>query len=268
MLFGATVVIITRQISIIHALKSINLEVMLFLFNMFIIGTAMEESGYLAHLSYKIFKKARNTNQLLLLIIFVMGFSSAILMNDTVAIIGTPMVLLLAKKHKIKPKTLLLALAFSITLSSVMSPLGNPQNFLIATQSKIKNPFITFLEHLFLPTMINLVAAFLLLKLFYREEFKNNKLDHSQEPIKDNKLACLLLSSEYLFLQIQQKLLFLLIFSLRFVLLLHCSLLLILASFLQSCFQLPKQRTLWFQLLFELATEDKEQLMEHLISIG
>jgi len=191
MLFGAVAVLVTGQISPANALKSINLEVMLFLFSMFVIGVALEESGYLSHLSYKIFKRAKSTNQLLLLILFGMGFASALLMNDTLAIIGTPLALLLAKKHNMNPKSLLIALAFAITIGSVMSPIGNPQNFLIAIQGKINNPFLTFLQYLLIPTLINLFAAFLLIKLFYKEQFNNNSLNHSQEPIKDYKLAIL-----------------------------------------------------------------------------
>src|SRR3989339_583993 len=191
MLFGAIAVLITGQITFLDAFKSINLEIMLFLFSMFIIGTALEESGYLSHLSYKIFKKAKNTNQLLLFILFGMGLGSALLMNDTLAIIGTPMILLLAKKHDMNPKALLIALAFAITIGSVLSPIGNPQNFLIATQGNIDSPFVTFLKYLFLPTIINLFFAFLLIKLFYKEQFNKSSLNHSSETIKDSNLAYL-----------------------------------------------------------------------------
>ncbi|MDD3421683.1 MAG: SLC13 family permease, partial [Methanocellales archaeon] len=191
MLFGAIAVLITGQISPTDALKSINVDVMVFLFSMFVIGVALEESGYLSHLSYEIFKRAKNLNQMLLLILFGMGFASALLMNDTLAIIGTPMVLLLAKKHDINPKALLIVLAFAITIGSVMSPIGNPQNFLIATQGNINNPFLTFLRYLLVPTIINLFAAFLLIKIVYKGQFNNNSLNHSQEPIKDPKLAIL-----------------------------------------------------------------------------
>lgn len=191
MLFGAIAVLATGQISPVNAFKSVNLDVMLFLFSMFVIGVALEDSGYLSHLSHKIFKRAKNTNQLLLLILFGMGFASAILMNDTLAIIGTPMMLLLAKKHNISSKGMLIALAFAITIGSVMSPLGNPQNFLISTNSNIKNPFSTFLKYLFIPTIANLFAALLLIKLFYKEQFNNKSLNHCQEPIKEHKLAVL-----------------------------------------------------------------------------
>jgi Na+/H+ antiporter NhaD/arsenite permease-like protein len=120
-----------------------------------------------------------------------MGFASAILMNDTLAIIGTPIVLLLTKKHEINPKILLITLAFAITIGSVMSPIGNPQNLLIATQGNIKNPFVTFSQFLLLPTIINLLVAFLLIKFFYKKQLSNNLLNHFQEPIKDQKLAIL-----------------------------------------------------------------------------
>lgn len=187
---AALTVLLTGQISPINALKSINLEVMLFLFSMFVIGVALEESGYLSHLSYKIFKKAKNTNQLLLSILFGMGFASALLMNDTLAIIGTPVVLLLAKKHNMSPKILLIALAFSITIGSAMSPIGNPQNFLIATQGGIQNPFLTFLYYLFIPTVINLLVCFFILKIFYKDQLNTGQLvNHSQEPIKNHHLA-------------------------------------------------------------------------------
>ncbi len=97
MFFGALVVLITKEISFIDAYKEINFEVLLFLFSMFVIGCGIERSRYLSHLTYKIFKKTKNFNQLILLILFLIGLSSAILMNDTVAIIATPVVLLLSK---------------------------------------------------------------------------------------------------------------------------------------------------------------------------
>ena len=59
MLFGALAVLLTGQISLLDAFKSINFDIILFLFGMFVVGVALEESGYLSHLSYKFFKKQR-----------------------------------------------------------------------------------------------------------------------------------------------------------------------------------------------------------------
>jgi Na+/H+ antiporter NhaD/arsenite permease-like protein len=191
MLGGALAVLLTGQISPKDAAASIDLDVMLFLFGMFVVGRALEESGYLAHLSYRLFRRAKSVDSLILSILFVMGFLSALLMNDTVAIIGVPIMLLLARKHGIDSKLLLLTLAFSVTIGSTMSPIGNPQNLLIAVKGNLGDPFTTFLKFLFLPTVLNLFLAFLLLKLFHRGQFRRRGIEHSQEPIKDRQLAAL-----------------------------------------------------------------------------
>ena len=169
MTLGAIAVLATLQISPLKALKSINLDVVFFLFGMFIVGEALEASGYLSYLSYKLFRRAKSLDSLVLLILFGMGLMSAFLMNDTLAIIGTPVVLLLARKADTSPKILLLALAFAITIGSATSPIGNPQNLLIAVNGNIANPFITFFRYLLLPTLINLLVAYLLLRLILSE---------------------------------------------------------------------------------------------------
>ncbi len=192
MLLGALAVLFSGQISPPAALKAINVDVMLFLFGMFVVGQALEESGYLSHLSYRLFRRARSLSSLVLFVLFGMGILSAFLMNDTLAIIGTPVVLLFARKTGTESKVLLLALAFAVTTGSVMSPIGNPQNLLIAINGNITNPFITFFRFLFIPTMVNLFLAFLLLRLLYRKHFHNNNtLTHSPEPITDRRLAAL-----------------------------------------------------------------------------
>jgi Na+/H+ antiporter NhaD/arsenite permease-like protein len=189
MLLGAFGVLVTGQISPAEAVKSINIDVMLFLFGVFITGRSLEESGYLSHLSHRFFRKAKSPNILVLYIILGMGIFSAFLMNDTLAIIGTPIVLSLASKTKIPPKILLLSLAFAVTIGSVMSPIGNPQNLLIAMHGGITNPFVTFFKFLFIPTIVNLFLAYLLIRLFYKKQFQAKPLSYHEEPIIDDNLA-------------------------------------------------------------------------------
>lgn len=191
MLLGALSVLLSGQISPGDALKSINIDVMLFLLGVFIIGQALEDSGYLSHLSYSLFRRTKSLDSLVLYILFGIGIFSALLMNDTLAIIGTPIVLSLARKANTQPKILLLSLAFAVTIGSVMSPIGNPQNLLIAIYGNMTNPFVTFLRYLLLPTLLNLFLAYLLLRLFYKKEFHTEPLTHSRETIKDQKMAIL-----------------------------------------------------------------------------
>ncbi|MHB8119731.1 MAG: SLC13 family permease [Methanothrix sp.] len=189
MLLGALVVLFTGQILPEDAVHAINLDVMIFLGAMFVIGESMQESGYLLFLFNRIFGRARNLDQLLLLILFAMGFLSALLMNDTLAIIGTPLMLYFARTLKIAPKLLLLTLAFAVTIGSAMSPIGNPQNLLIAVNADLSNPFLVFLQYLLMPTVANLLLAYLLLRLFYKGQFQNRSLQICREEISDPALA-------------------------------------------------------------------------------
>jgi len=78
-----------------------------------------------------------------------------------------------------------------VTIGSVMSPIGNPQNLLIAINGNVENPFVTFLAWLFLPTVMNLGVLLWFLKARYRSDFHNASLTHSQEPIRDHEMAVL-----------------------------------------------------------------------------
>ena len=189
MLGGAAAVILSGSISPENAFKSINADVMLFLTGMFVIGEALHKSGYLTHLSYHLFRRARSVDGLVLMVLYSMGLLSAFLMNDTLAVIGPPLMLFFADNHRINPRLLLLALAYAITIGSVCSPIGNPQNLLVALGGGIGNPFLTFFRYLLLPYLINLFITYLILKLFYREHFHDQTLRHMREPIKDKNLA-------------------------------------------------------------------------------
>ena len=182
MLGGAVAVILTGQISPIDALGAINRDVMVFLAGMFIVGEALVESGYLSSISCRFFSHARTPDQVIIFILLGMGFLSALLMNDTLAIIGTPLVLGLAAKFRISPKLVLLSLAIAITTGSVMSPIGNPQNLLVAVNSGMQTPFVTFGVFLLVPTLISLGMAFLVLRFFFKAEFSGRSIAHGTAP--------------------------------------------------------------------------------------
>ncbi|MBN1539399.1 MAG: anion transporter [Candidatus Thermoplasmatota archaeon] len=197
---GALAVLLLRQISLPDAMNSIDLDVIIYLFCVFVIGQALDESGLLTRLSEKIFRKAVRVDVLILSIIIIMAISSAFLMNDTVAVIGTPVVLILSRTSRISPKLMLMTLAFSITIGSVVSPIGNPQNLLVALEGTLENPFLEFVSHLFFPTLINLMMVFIVVRIAFRKEFGKKVMDIKPEPIRDEKLALLTKVSLFLIL--------------------------------------------------------------------
>lgn len=170
MLIGAALMVGLRVISVESAFKAVNVDVIVFLFGMFSIVSALERAGVLKRLAMKMLTKAKTPARVLMVFVVGMGVLAAFLVNDTIALLGIPLVIYVAKHSGIRPTVLLVALAFGITVGSVMTPIGNPQNLLIALQSGIPLPFTDFILSLSIPTMVNLFVTYFLLKWYFRKE--------------------------------------------------------------------------------------------------
>ena len=170
MLIGAALMVGLQVTGIADAFSAVNLEVIAFLFGMFSIVSALEKAGVLKMIAVKMLARARTPSQLLMIFVVGMGVLAALLVNDTIALLGIPLAIHVAKHAGIKPAILLMALAFGITVGSVMTPIGNPQNLLIAIDSGIEFPFATFLLYLAAPTIANLFVTYYILKVYFRKE--------------------------------------------------------------------------------------------------
>lgn len=167
MMVGAALMVATGVLGVSAAYQAIDFDVLFFLIGMFSIVAGMERSGLLPYLTYKILSHAKSLKSMLVLFVFMMGILSAFTVNDTMAMMGTPIAIMVVKQMGLPLEPVLVALAFSITVGSVMTPVGNPQNMLIASQSGITMPFTRFISILGVPTLLNLalVAGLLWLTL-------------------------------------------------------------------------------------------------------
>jgi len=186
---GAVAMLLTGTLGPVVALRAVDVDVILFLFGMFVLGRAVEVSGLLAALTHRVVRRARRADALLAVFIVATGVAGALLMNDTLAVVGTPVAVGLARSHGMRPRVLLFALMFAVTTGSVASPIGNPQNLLIALHGGLGSPFVTFLAALGLPTLGALVLVWAVLRVAYRRDFHARGLEHDAAPIEDAALA-------------------------------------------------------------------------------
>ena len=131
----------------------------LFLFALFAFAVALERCGAIDHLARWLVGRTRTPGGLPAAIFLGAGVGSAFLVNDAIALLGVPVLFGVARRSGIRPEPLLLSLAFSVTVGSVATPFGNPQNLYIALTAGIAQPVTTFARYLLLPTAINLVAG-------------------------------------------------------------------------------------------------------------
>jgi Na+/H+ antiporter NhaD/arsenite permease-like protein len=71
--------------------------------------------------SIKLLAKAKHNPSLILMVFVVgMGLLSAFLVNDTIAVLGIPLIVYVSNKIGIRSQVLLIALAFGITVGTTM----------------------------------------------------------------------------------------------------------------------------------------------------
>jgi Na+/H+ antiporter NhaD/arsenite permease-like protein len=192
MLGGAVAMIFSGSLSLRDAYGAVNLDVILFLLGMFSIVAAMDISGLLEYLTARIIRLSKTPHRVLAFVFFGMGLLSAFLVNDTLAVTATPIILGVSKQTRVPPRILLITLALGVTVGSVLTPIGNPQNLLVAISSGMSNPMFVFLYYLGPPTLASLATMFLILKFYYRKELGGSGpvFDQIALPlVKDRKLA-------------------------------------------------------------------------------
>jgi Na+/H+ antiporter NhaD/arsenite permease-like protein len=190
MAFFSFIAVAFDLISIDQISSAVDIEVILFLVGMFSIVSIAESSGLLDLVAWRIMITSKSIYTLLIIYSMTIGLLSAVAVNDTMAVMGPPIAYSLSRITGIDLRILTLLLAYSITIGSVMTPIGNPQNMLIATESAIKAPLITFIKYLLIPTIINLlITPLLMIKLF---KIENRRIEVGlvpQELIRDRRDA-------------------------------------------------------------------------------
>lgn len=75
-----------------------------------------------------------------------------LILNDTMALMLTPLIYGVTRSLNLNPKPYLLSLMLAVNTGSLMTPTGNPQNMIIATLSKLT--FLDFLKVLWFPSLL------------------------------------------------------------------------------------------------------------------
>ncbi len=102
---------------------------------MMVLLAVLMQSGLPTWLARKALNRCRSPHTLLALVVFTSGFASALMLNDTVCLLATPLLVELTSQAKIPAVPFLLALATSANIGSVMTLTGNPQNIIIGHAS-------------------------------------------------------------------------------------------------------------------------------------
>jgi Na+/H+ antiporter NhaD/arsenite permease-like protein len=164
-----------------EAYGAIDFDTIILLFGMMIVVANLRVSGFFRIVNRWIAAHVRRPVVLLIALTAASGVLSAFLVNDTICLVMTPLVLDLVRKLKRNPIPYLLAIAMASNIGSVATITGNPQNMIIGSLSHVA--YGTFVATLAPVAAAGLVIAALLIALVYhREFFTRERLAQQQMP--------------------------------------------------------------------------------------
>ncbi len=134
-LLGAVLMVISGTLTEIEAAAALNIRTLSVLFGMMVLIVGLIQSGFPTKLGYKVLNRCRSPKLLMAAIVFASGVGSAIMLNDTVCLLATPLILEMSAQAEVSPVPFLFALTTSANIGSVMTLTGNPQNILIGHAS-------------------------------------------------------------------------------------------------------------------------------------
>jgi len=184
-LSGAVLMVAFGAISLDGAYYLIDWNTITLLLGMMIMSGSLRDGNFFKWLSFRVLSHSGNSSRLIWFLVFLSGILSAFFVNDTICILMTPVILTMSEDGDIPAIPLLIALATSSNIGSVMTLVGNPQNMLIGIFSGIS--FLKYFIILAPVAVFGLIANSLLIKLVYSKEISKKKfeLQHLEEPVID-----------------------------------------------------------------------------------
>jgi Na+/H+ antiporter NhaD/arsenite permease-like protein len=176
---GAVAFLATGSISVEDAKVAVDAPTIVVLFGMMLLSAQYRQSGLYSVIGGRL-ARVEDPKRLLLGTILVTALLSAVLTNDVTCFALTPLLgaSLLASGRQ--PLPYLLALACASNIGSALTPIGNPQNILIAQTLRL--PFLPFVLVCAVPVVLSLGVLYLFMARRIAEDGERREIS-AEEPI-------------------------------------------------------------------------------------
>jgi Na+/H+ antiporter NhaD/arsenite permease-like protein len=152
---GAVLMVAARVVGAREALAAVDFATIVLLFSMMLIAGNLRLAGFFDTLTAWLVTRL-HPHHLLPTVIFTCGILSAVLVNDVVCLVMTPIVVQMARRLGVPPVPYVIAVATAANIGGVATITGNPQNMLIGSLSGI--PYVRFLARLGPVALLGLLA--------------------------------------------------------------------------------------------------------------
>ncbi|MCL5097316.1 MAG: anion transporter [Candidatus Omnitrophica bacterium] len=165
-LFGAVLMVVAGVMTPEQAYRAVDYDTLVLLLGMMLISAYLSLAGFFDWAADEVLKLAGTPQRLLLYLMLTSGILSALLVNDTVCLMLTPLVVTVIARGRLPLFPYLMALAMSANIGSTATLVGNPQNMIIGHLSHM--PFLRFSAALVPAAAAGLAIEYVVLRLGFR----------------------------------------------------------------------------------------------------
>jgi Na+/H+ antiporter NhaD/arsenite permease-like protein len=169
-LLGAVLMVATGVVAPERAYRAVNYDTIVLLLAMMLVSAYLYLAHFFEWAADVVLRFSHTPQRLLLYLTLTSGILSALLVNDTVCLMLTPLVIAVIRRGKLPLLPYLIALATSANIGSVATLVGNPQNMIIGHFSHI--PFSQFSRTLAPAAIIGLAINFIILRFGFRRALR------------------------------------------------------------------------------------------------
>jgi len=178
-LISAVLLVLSGVLSLKQVLFVINWNVMGIFVGTLIVADIFMESRVPAYIAEIIVDRAKNTAWAILLICALTGFISAFVENVATVLIVAPIALSLARKLKINPMKMMIAIAVSSNLQGAATLIGDPPSMLLGGFAKMNFGDFFFYRgrpSIFFAVELGALASLVVLYFIFNEHKERAKL--------------------------------------------------------------------------------------------
>ena len=197
-LLGTVLMVAFGILTPAQAYRAVDYDTLVLLLGMMIISAYLCIAGFFDWAADWVLARAKTPQALLVYLILVSGVLSALLVNDVICLMLTPLVITVMVRGRLPLPPYLLALAMSANLGSVATLVGNPQNMIIGHLSKI--PFLRFSTSLAPVAVVGLAIQYAVLRFGFRKVLSRATLHRPEAQPRRLDLRLLILTFAVLLL--------------------------------------------------------------------
>ena len=158
--------------------RAVDYDTLVLLLSMMLIAAYLHLAGFFGWAADLILRKAGTPQRLLFLLTITSALLSAVLVNDTVCLLLTPLVVEVIVRGRLPLFPYLMALATSANIGSVATLVGNPQNMIIGNMSHLR--FLGFSTELLPVAVVGLAINYAVLRIGFRKVLANAQIQDNR----------------------------------------------------------------------------------------